>query len=496
MKPVIRQRKFQGLWLVLLGLVLLRLVSLGLYPVMETTEARYAEIARLMIESNDWITPWFDYGVPFWGKPPASFWLTAISMRVFGLNEFAARFPHFLGGLGIGYMTWRLARQRSVEAGVYAPILLAGSLLFFISAGAVMTDVTLVIGTTLTMFSFWNGLHTEGRSAQFGRWGMFVGLAIGLLAKGPIALILSGFPLMVWTIWQSQFGRVWRVFPWICGILLVIVLTLPWYVLAEQHTPGFLKYFIIGEHWDRFVHSGWKGDLYGTAHAYPRGTIWLFALAALLPWTFLLPLAALWWRRSPSNVKPATKNQAWLTYLVIWGLTPCIFFTFAGNIIVPYVLPALPATALLGAYWLVQRFSVQRASRILFIGVGCVVVIIIAAIIQLGRMEKSGDIKSTKVLIQTYQLQRTPNDVLVYYGNRSFSATFYLRAPIEKIISAPELVERLQKGSVYAIVDTNEVSSLQSMIKQPLNIAGQTRKWSLVTTQKFASTTINPMPSP
>jgi 4-amino-4-deoxy-L-arabinose transferase-like glycosyltransferase len=494
MKRVMPQRRLLGLWFVLGGLILIRLIILGLYPVMETTEARYAEMARIMLESNDWITPWFDYGVPFWGKPPASFWLTALSMKVFGINEFAARLPHVLGGIGIGYLTWYLARQRSVEEGVYAPVLLGGSLLFFVSAGAVMTDITLVIGTTLTMFGFWQGLQTESRSAQYGRWLMFIGLSIGLLAKGPIALILSGFPLAIWTLWQSQINRVWRVFPWVLGMLLVVILVLPWYLLAEQHTPGFLQYFFFGEHWDRFVHSGWTGDLYGTAHAYPRGTIWLFALAALLPWTFLLPLAAWWWRNSPS-VKQTPENRSWQAYLIIWGLTPCLFFTFAGNIIIPYVLPALPATAILAAGWLAHRFSVKRASRILFIGLSLVFVIITVAIVQLERMETLGTIKSTKVLIQTYQSQRTQNDVLVYFGKRPFSANFYLQAPIEKIVSAPALVERLQTGSVYAIVETNQVNQLKSMTAQPFYIVGRAAKWSLLTSQHQAPFTPKHLPN-
>ncbi|HTM72428.1 MAG TPA: glycosyltransferase family 39 protein, partial [Pseudolabrys sp.] len=57
---------------------------MGLVPLMDTTEARYGEIARKMAELNDWVTPWFDYGVPYWGKPPLAFWLTATSFKVFG----------------------------------------------------------------------------------------------------------------------------------------------------------------------------------------------------------------------------------------------------------------------------------------------------------------------------------------------------------------------------------------------------------------------------
>ena len=72
------------IWWTLAIVAIARLLTLGLYPLTDTTEARYAEVARKMVELNDWITPWYDYGVPFWAKPPLSTWLTAISIRLFG----------------------------------------------------------------------------------------------------------------------------------------------------------------------------------------------------------------------------------------------------------------------------------------------------------------------------------------------------------------------------------------------------------------------------
>ncbi|MCK5664688.1 MAG: glycosyltransferase family 39 protein, partial [Thiotrichaceae bacterium] len=76
--------------------ILARLLGIIEYPLHDPTEARYAEIPRLIIETGNWIMPPFDYGVPFWGKPPLTFWLTAISFKLFGYSEFAARLPVFL----------------------------------------------------------------------------------------------------------------------------------------------------------------------------------------------------------------------------------------------------------------------------------------------------------------------------------------------------------------------------------------------------------------
>ncbi|GAM74315.1 hypothetical protein JCM19241_5511 [Vibrio ishigakensis] len=88
-----------NLWVILAMALLIRLLSLGTYPLMDTTEARYGEMARLMIETNNWITPQFDYGVPFWGKPPLFTWMSAVGIETFGVNEFAVRVPHWLAGI-------------------------------------------------------------------------------------------------------------------------------------------------------------------------------------------------------------------------------------------------------------------------------------------------------------------------------------------------------------------------------------------------------------
>ncbi|NMS31044.1 ArnT family glycosyltransferase, partial [Vibrio parahaemolyticus] len=87
------------LWLLLAFALLLRLISLAAYPLMDTTEARYGEMARLMVETGNWLTPQFDYGVPFWGKPPLFTWMSAYGIELFGLNEFAVRAPHWLAGV-------------------------------------------------------------------------------------------------------------------------------------------------------------------------------------------------------------------------------------------------------------------------------------------------------------------------------------------------------------------------------------------------------------
>ena len=190
----------KSLWIVLAVAAAARLTTLGLYPLMDTTEARYAEIARKMVELGDWITPWFDYGEPFWGKPPLSFWMTAASFKVLGVSAFAARLPHWICGGLVAWAVWSWLARRSRREAIYALALLTGSVQFFVAAGAVMTDMALALGTTLAMRGFWLALHGAPAERLREQYLFFLGIAIGLLAKGPITAVLVGIPIAIWTL--------------------------------------------------------------------------------------------------------------------------------------------------------------------------------------------------------------------------------------------------------------------------------------------------------
>ena len=242
-----------------------------LVPFTDTTEARYAEIARKMLETGDWITPQFSYGVPFWGKPPLHTWLSAAGMGIFGVNELAARLPIFLVACGLLALIYYWARaEKGQSFALVGTTLLTSSAMFYVASGCVMTDIPLVAGTALSMAAFWNAVQNR-KQQRLWAYLFFVGLAVGLLAKGPVAIILIGLPVVLWAILGNRWKATWRDLPWVTGTVLMLAIAAPWYILAELKTPGFLRYFLIGEHFERFLVSGWEGDLYGNAHAEPRG---------------------------------------------------------------------------------------------------------------------------------------------------------------------------------------------------------------------------------
>lgn len=257
------------LLLALAALLIIRLFSLGAYPLTDTSEARYGEMVRKMLELDDWVTLWFDYGAPFWGKPPLAFWLSAISAKVLGLSEFALRLPSFLLGLGMLGLVGGLARRRGDDYALIATLVLGSSSLFFVASGAVLTDTALAFSVTLSMVAFWRGVADPKPGAAVWRYLLFAALGLGLLSKGPVAVILSTAPILAWAVLN---GRLWtsiRALPWMSGLGLMLLIAVPWYLLAEQRTPGFLDYFLVGENFRRFTDPTWSGDLYGGVHTRP-----------------------------------------------------------------------------------------------------------------------------------------------------------------------------------------------------------------------------------
>ena len=441
--------EFRLLLVVVAVAALVRLATLGLYPLIDPTEPRYAEIGRRMAVLGDWITPWIGDGVPFWGKPPFSFWLTAGSFKLFGIGEFTARLPHWICGVLAVWLLWDFAARRSRREAAYAAALAAGSALFFASSGAVMTDMALALGLTMAMRGFWLAMQETGAARLREEAILVLGLAIGLLAKGPLALVLAGIPVAAWAVATGNLRRVFATLHWKTALVAIFALSVPWYLMAEARTPGFLDYFIVGEHWNRFVVSGWEGDLYGHSHAFPRGTIWLFALLALMPWTVLVPVAAWRWRRLAEPAR--AENRSLSIYLAAWALAPCVLFTLSGNILWTYVLPGIPAAAFLAAIWLARLPAAQVERRLLAGGVALTAVVGLALVLayDAGDFERQ---TSARALVHDYESRRSAGEPLIFFRKRPVSGAFYSGGQAGEVMTPEELQQRLAGGPAWVAI--------------------------------------------
>ena len=475
-------RSSRMLWWTLAIVALARFLTLGLYPLTDTTEARYAEVARKMVELNDWITPWYDYGVPFWAKPPLSTWFTAASLKLFGINEFAARLPYFLLALLIAWLMWNWTRRRSAREALLAVGLLSGTMLYFIASAAVMTDLALVLGTTLAMRGFWTAFEEPALARPNEKWLLFASLGIGMLAKGPIAVVLTGVPIVLWAVVTGNVFATFKRLPWIRGTLLTLAIALPWYWIAEIRTPGFWEYFFIGEHWKRFTVTGWTGDKYGTAHATARGAIWLLAIAACLPWTALLPFMVI--GRKVAIVLPAatptpaerTEKHSRRLYLLAWAISPCLFFTMSGNILWTYVLPALPALAMLAGGWLAADARVRRVDLLVASGVVFMALLIAAFFIN---QQLADSWKTAKAAVTQYHARNTRSLPLLFMGDLPYSASFYSQGKAKAVAGNVELATRLASEDAFVVLSPDQVKELTPPLKAMLSLEAKSGVYNL-----------------
>ena len=442
-------------------LLVMRLLSLGLYPLYDPSESRYAEMGRKMLETGNWVTPLIDYGVPFWGKPPMTVWLTASSLWLGGINDFSARLPSFLLSLGVAWIVFHLAKaQRGLEYARSAVVILAGTVSFFVMSGTVAMDVCMSLGITLAVASFWLALR-DGSKAYWG-YLFFIGLSIGLLAKGPIAVVLSGISLGLWAVITGEWQRVWQRIPWITGTLLMLAISVPWFLIAEHKTPGFLEYFIIGEHWKRFTESGWTGDLYGNGHAQPHGKIWLYWLGAAFPWSlvFLKILITAVLKKQPQAL--LRSGDGWRLYCLLWMTAPLLFFTLSANIIWTYPLPGLPGFALLLADWQPLRAK-YRTAIALCVPLG------FFALVAAYQCPKLDFFRSQKPLVAAYQQAAHPDERLVYFNDRPYSAQFYMQGKAVLVTGAAEFQAGLtDAGHDFYVIKDEQMSSLPEAVKQRL----------------------------
>ncbi len=321
-----------------LVLLVLLLWSLGLSTrsITRPDEGRYAEIAREMAVTGDWVTPHLN-GIPYFEKPPLQYWATAGAIRLLGPTETAARAWTALTGLACLLWVWFLGnRLFGIGAGWRAGLVLSGSIYFAALGHINSLDMGLTFWMTFSVGSFLLAQSAQPASRAMRHWMRlaWAGAAAALLSKGLIALALPGTTLLLYSLWTRDFSPWKRLTP-LTGGLLFLLLAAPWFWLAAQVHPEFLPFFFIHEHLQRFT---------STVHQRVE-PFWYFLpvlLAGLFPWTGLL------WS---SVFKPLRHVQAKSfspqRFLALYALFVVGFFSLSGSKLPSYILPAFPALALL-----------------------------------------------------------------------------------------------------------------------------------------------------
>ncbi|MGP0565572.1 MULTISPECIES: ArnT family glycosyltransferase [unclassified Nitrospina] len=438
MQNKLSQNQTRPMIVFLIILLCARVVGAAIIPVMDDTEARYAEIARKMVAGGYWVVPQFDDGVPFWGKPPLAFWLSAGGIAVFGAGEFGPRAPILALSALLLFLFWRFVKEtEDTPTAHLATVLLATSAVFLVSAGAVMTDLVLLLALFIMMSACWR--FSRNGNARHGLW-MFAALGAGLLTKGLMILAVGGLSIAVWLTITKKWKPFCARLPWVRGLALAAVIAVPWYVAAEMTTPGFLHYFFIGEHFSRFFEPGWEGDRYGWARGQPFGMIWVFYLIGLAPWSVLVPAYLFIKGREPHGLHGALKGERreFALFLLCWVLAPAVLLTFARNIIWTYSLPAAPPAVLLLAMALKgSRNAESSASNPLPKVMTAAGVFLVAVFVSGGFILQNPKWVSQvtyKPFVEEFKIL-CPDETcrLWCFGERIHSAEYYLRGQTKRI---------------------------------------------------------------
>ena len=328
----------------LLAVLALAAIAVGIdtmqRPLANPDEGRYSEISREMAATGDWVTPRLN-GLKYFEKPPLQYWASALSFRLFGENEYAARLYIALSGFAtIALLGFLGKRLWGVDMALASMMAIACSPYFMALGGIVTLDMGLTLWTTATLFFFLGAEQARDRPATQLRWMLcaWAAMALAVLSKGLVGIIFAGAAIFI-VIIQRRDLKVLDRLHLIPGLVVFFAITAPWFVAVSMANEEFAQFFFIHEHFARFL-----------TRAHRRVEVWWYFLpivaAGFLPWMFALPaaIARAWREEQGREFQP-------LRIAILWSAFVVLFFSASGSKLPTYVLPVFPPLALvLGRY--------------------------------------------------------------------------------------------------------------------------------------------------
>ena len=346
---------------------------------LDDADTVHAEAAREMLTRHDWVTLYAN-GVRYLEKAPLQYWAVAAAYRIFGISEWTTRLPLTLALLVLALVLYRLGSWvYGQRAGFYAALIIVTSFGPFIYTRFFIPDAIVGLFLTAGFGFFLLGLN-QAQPSRLACWGLAVCAALMVLTKGLIGVV---FPAAIIFIYLSLTGNLRHLLRMrlVSSALIFLVVAAPWHVLAALQNPpagkarGFLWFYFINEHFNRYIGTRYPKD-YDTV---PLWLFWGLLLIWLLPWSAFLPQSVVKvkhaWRQTRS--KPTLQSQATVLFAA-WALVIMLFFSFSTRQEY-YVLPALPALALLTGAWLGRESAAGKPEKAglisswILLAVGCAV---------------------------------------------------------------------------------------------------------------------------
>jgi 4-amino-4-deoxy-L-arabinose transferase-like glycosyltransferase len=323
--------------------------GLGQFGLIGADEPRYAQVAREMLERHDWITPTLN-SKPWLEKPPLYYWQAMLAYSLFGVSDTTARIPSAIDATILVVAVYLFFRRFRHGLEADAALISASCAGVIGYARAASTDMSLAATFSIGMLAWWAWRECEKKTylALF-----FVCMALGTLAKGPVALFLAVLVIALYAAATREWRMVLRTL-WFPGIFLFCMIALPWYCAVQLRNPQFFREFILQHNLERF-----SSNLYH--HPEP---LWYYVpviALALTPWTVFVIAAfveriRVWWAESKSGNSPDLELQFGV-FACCWLVVPGVFFSISYSKLPGYILPAIPAAALLLADYLRQHLE-------------------------------------------------------------------------------------------------------------------------------------------
>jgi len=315
--------------------------GLGRLPLLEPDEGRNAEVAREMLTSGDLITPHFNTLV-YLDKPVVYFWLVAGSFRLWGVTEWAARFPSALMALATMLLTWFLARRMlGGVAGARAAVVLATTPLVLAFSRLVIFDMALAFLVTTAMASFWFAAVSDFRRPWLDVI-LFAAMGLATITKGPVGFLLPLLSILAYQAACGQLSELKRL-RWGLGLVVFLAAALPWFIAVSVRNPDFPRYALWEESLKRFA----------TGSARRGGGILYYVpvfLLGVFPWSFFLVFAG--WNRLKRWRELRQERHQPVVFLLAWAVVIFVFFSISRSKLPGYFLPAaVPLSILMAKVW-------------------------------------------------------------------------------------------------------------------------------------------------
>jgi len=319
--------------------------GIGRFGLIGADEPRYAQVAREMLERRDWVTPTLG-GQAWLEKPPLYYWQAMAVYSVIGVNDVAARIPSAIDATVLVVAVYLFFRRFRAGVEVDAALITASCAAVIGYARAASMDIALAAAFSIGMLSWW-AWREKGKKRFLTLF--YVCIALGTLAKGPVAPFLAAVGIMLFALATREFRIVLRT-AWLPGILLFCAIALPWYFAVQLRNPQFFREFILEHNLARF-----SSDLYH--HRQPLWYYFPVTVLALMPWTVYVIVALFepvrrWWAQRREVLPEPDLEWQFRVFACCWLMVPVAFFSISQSKLPGYILPAIPAGAVLLATYL------------------------------------------------------------------------------------------------------------------------------------------------